>query len=107
MNKSAEKISKKDFISLPEMIRKRMKNKAFRKAYLQEMASVNLALDLKRLRARKKMTQKQVATKADMPQSVIARMESGTHGFSVATLQKVATVFDKRVGLVEQSPARR
>ena len=41
----------------------------------------------------------EVAIKADMPQSVIARIESGTHSFSISTLHKIAGVFDKHISL--------
>ena len=105
--KNMKKITKKDFIPLSEAIQRRMKKKGFRKAFLAETARIDLAFDLRRLRAKRKMSQEQLAAKADMPQSVIARMESGRHAFSVATLQKVATVFDKQVGLVKQSRNRR
>ena len=46
------------------------------------------------------MTQAAVAREADMPQSVIARLESGTHSVSVATLSKVANALGKQVELV-------
>ncbi len=52
------------------------------------------------------MTQAEVAQKTDMPQSVIARIESGTHSFSIATLHKIARVFNKHVGLVGQAQNR-
>ncbi|OGY98058.1 MAG: hypothetical protein A2855_00955 [Candidatus Liptonbacteria bacterium RIFCSPHIGHO2_01_FULL_57_28] len=108
MKKKGEKIiGGFRFIPFSTFIEEQCKKPGFKKAYLQEIASVNIAFDLKRLRAKKRMTQKQVAAKADMPQSVIARMESGMHSFSVTTLQKVATVFDKQVGLVKQSRKRR
>lgn len=46
------------------------------------------------------MTQAAVARKVDMPQSVIARLESGTHSVSVDTLSKVALALGKKVELV-------
>ncbi len=46
------------------------------------------------------MTQQRVAKKAKMPQSVIARIESGSRGLSIGTLQKIALVFDREVGFV-------
>lgn len=95
------------FIPFSTMLREQLKKPGFKKAFLAEMARENLAFDLKTLRIEKKMSQKQVATKAEMPQSVIARMESGRHSVSITTLQKVAVVFGKRVGLVEQSRNRK
>ena len=48
-------------------------------------------------RKAKKMTQAAVAKKAAMPQSVIARLESGDHSVSVETLRRVAHALGKRV----------
>lgn len=53
------------------------------------------------------MTQTEVAVKVNMPQSVIARIESGNHNLSVATLNKIAMVFNKQIGLVKQTQNRR
>lgn len=51
-------------------------------------------------RIRRKMTQTAVAKKASMPQSVIARIESGERGMSVETLHRVATALGKSIQLV-------
>ena len=95
------------FTSLDKIINKKLKNKQFRKSFSEEMGRLQLAREIKALRQKRKMTQGDVAAKADMPQSVIARIESGTHSFSIATLHKIARVFGRNVGLVEQSPSRR
>ena len=108
MKKKGEKIiGGLHFIPFSTMLREQLRKPGFKKAFLAEMARENLAFDLKTLRIKKKMSQKQVATKAEMPQSVIARMESGRHSASITTLQKIAVVFGKRVGLVEQTLKRR
>jgi transcriptional regulator with XRE-family HTH domain len=46
------------------------------------------------------MTQALVAQKAGMPQSVIARIESGNHSMSFDTLVKVAHALGKKVKIV-------
>lgn len=99
-----KKITKKDFIPLSRALEKKMKSKRFRELFSEAMARRILAMELKALRAKQKMTQQQVAIKAKMPQSVIARIESGNHSASLATLQQVARVFHKRIGFV--SPRR-
>ena len=104
MKKNATKYN---FTPLNKIIRKRLKNKQFRRSFSEEISRLQLAHEIKMLRQKRKMTQREVAAKADMPQSVIARMESGTHSFSIATLHKVAKVFDRQVGLVGQSQNRR
>lgn len=97
----------KNFSSLNKIIERRLKNREFRKSFSEEMSKLQLAHDIKMLRRKRKMTQKDVAVEANMPQSVIARMESGTHSFSIATLHKVARVFDKQIALVGHGQSRR
>jgi ribosome-binding protein aMBF1 (putative translation factor) len=92
--------TKSSFISLPEVIEKKLKNKKFKKAYSEEISRLQLAYEIRSLRQKKGMTQEQVAQKAKMPQSVIARIESGSRGFSISTLHKIAEVFDLEIGLV-------
>lgn len=99
--------TKYNFTPLHKIIGKRLKNEQFRKSFSEEMSRLQLAHEIRMLRQKRKMTQGEVAAKADMPQSVIARMESGTHSFSIATLHRVAKVFDRQVGLVGQTQNRR
>ena len=91
---------KYNFTPLNAIVRNRLKHEQFQKSFNEEMSRLQLAHEIKTLRQKQKMTQREVAAKADMPQSVVARIESGTHSFSIATLHKIARVFDKHVGLV-------
>lgn len=102
-----KKSIKYNFTPLDKVIGKRFKNERFHSSFSEEMSRLQLAHEIKILRQKRKMTQGEVAVKAGMPQSVIARMESGTHSFSIATLHRIAKVFDKQVGLVGQSQSRR
>lgn len=97
-NKKNEKIA---FTPLSTIIRQKQKNPEFRKAFAEEMGRIKLAHDIRTLRQSRHMTQRDVAEKAEMPRSVIARIESGTHNFSISTLHKIARVFDRNIGLVE------
>lgn len=99
MNKKT--VAKLNFTPLDETIARKQRSVRFRKAYSEEMSQLRLAHEIKTLRQKMKMTQIQVAAKAKMPQSVIARIESGTHSFSIATLHKIAQVFGKQVSLVK------
>ena len=83
-----------------QVLKKAMKSKDFRKAYAEERARLQLAFNIRTSREAKKMTQAAVAHKANMPQSVIARLESGTHSVSVDTLNKVAHALGKQIELV-------
>jgi DNA-binding XRE family transcriptional regulator len=93
-------ITKKNLIPFSEFLARKLKDKEFKKAYLEERSRLQLAYDIQMLRKEKRMTQAQVAKKAKMPQSVVARIESGSRGFSIGTLHKIASVFDREVGLV-------
>jgi DNA-binding XRE family transcriptional regulator len=88
------------FMPLSEVFKKHMKNKKFREGYNEELSRLQLAYDIKMLRKKKGLTQEQVAHKAKMPQSVVARIESGSRGLSIGTLHKIAKVFDREIGLV-------
>lgn len=86
--------------TVEEVFRKVSKTKEFKEAYVAESQRLDLAYQLRELRRAKRLSQKAVAEKADMPQSVIARLESGEHNVSVLTLGKVARAFGKRVAIV-------
>ena len=101
MKKTASKAhGRYQFTSLDTIIARKIKNDRFHRLFSEEMGRLKLAHEIKVLRQKKGMTQREVALKADMPQSVVARIESGTHSFSIATLHKIARVFDKQISLV-------
>ncbi len=83
-----------------DLLAKELKDKEFRKGYEQESARLALVQKIRQARQAKKMTQSAVAQKASMPQSVIARLESGDHGVSLETLSRVAHALGKRVEIV-------
>lgn len=72
----------------------------YKRAYYEETARLNLVRQIRELRLKKRLTQKAVAKRAKMPQSVIARLESGEHSFTLDTLQRLAFVYGKEVRLV-------
>lgn len=86
--------------SLEQVVRASSKNVVFKRTYDEELARFGLAQRLRELRSAKRLTQKMVADRTGMPQSVIARIESGTHGVSLDTLGKIAIVFGKKIELV-------
>lgn len=88
------------FYSFEEVLRRASKSKIFQKAYDEELARLKLAHQIRAMRRYRKLTQKETAKKARMPQSVIARIESGTHGYSLGTLSRIAHVFNKEIQLV-------
>lgn len=76
------------------------KNPEFQKEFDAELHRRRLARQIHDLRTSKHLTQQVVARKAGMPQSVIARIESGERGISVDTLGRVARALGKEIQLV-------
>lgn len=101
------KTEKLKFITFEKALQRKLKSVPFKKAFDEEIGRLQLAHDIKILRQKKKMTQKQVAVKTDMPQSVIARIESGRYNASAVTLHKLAEVFNKRIGFIEPTQSHR
>ena len=88
------------FVTFEEVLKKQMKIKGFKEGYEKEVARLNMIHQLKQARLSKKMTQEKLAQKTGMPQSVIARLESGRQGLSFVTISKIATALDKKIQLV-------
>ena len=94
------KIKGLKFVRFEDVLKKQMKIPGFKEGYEKEVARLNMIHQIKQTRLAKKMTQATLAKKADMPQSVIARLESGRQGLSLSTVNKIATALGKRVELV-------
>ncbi len=99
-NTKTNKEIKLKWHSLGHVVRESSKDATFKRAYDEELARLNMAQKIRALRAAKRMTQKTVADRAGMPQSVIARIESGTRGMSLDTLGKIAAVLGRKIELV-------
>ena len=84
--------------TLDEVFKK--KNKEFQRGYREEDMRIRLAKKIRETRIAKNLTQKAVAQRASMPQSVIARLESGEHTVSLETLGRIAHALGKAVALV-------
>ena len=95
------KITKRDlkFYTLDEVFKDR-NSKEFQRGYREESHRIELARKIRETRMKKHLTQEAVAHKASMPQSAIARLESGDHGISLDTLSRVAHALGKRVEIV-------
>lgn len=98
--KNKIKVEKLKWKSFEQVFKKTSGKKDFRKSYNEELLRLNIAKQIRNLRNEQKLTQKVVAQKAGMPQSVIARIETGDNGISLDTLGKIASVFGKNIQLV-------
>ncbi|MBI2120203.1 MAG: helix-turn-helix transcriptional regulator, partial [Parcubacteria group bacterium] len=74
------------FKTFDQVFKKSFQSKEFQHAYNEEMARFELANQIRDIRMKQQLTQKTLAEKAKMPQSVIARIESGKNGISLDTL---------------------
>jgi len=95
-----KKIAGHKFYTFEEVLKKQMKIKGFKEGYDKEVARLEMIHQIKQARLAKSMTQEKLAKRADMPQSVIARIESGKRGLSFATISKIAGALDKKIELV-------
>ena len=94
-----KKINGLKFYTTDEVFAKSMKSKEFQTGYKQEVARLHLVGQIRKARIAKRYTQKMLAQKTKMPQSVIARIESGRQGMSFATISRIATVLGKEIQL--------
>lgn len=85
---------------LEQVLKKEFKSPKFKEAYNEEIFRLTIAAEIKNLRIQKKLTQETFAKRAQMPQSVVARIESGKHSISLGTLNRVAQALGKKVQLV-------
>ena len=90
----------KVFNSVEEAFPESFKSKSFVKLYTEEVARLDLVYQIKTMRHKQHLTQKALAAKIDMPQSVIARIESGKHSFSLSTIAAIARAFNTRLVFV-------
>lgn len=86
--------------TLEQVLKKQFKSPKFKEAYNEELFRLKIASEIKSLRLQKKLTQENFAKKAQMPQSVVARIESGKHSISLGTLNRVAQALGKKVQLI-------
>lgn len=93
----AQKIPKTK--TFEQILKTQLKSPKFKEAYDEELFRLKMASEIKHLRLQKKLTQESFAKKAQMPQSVVARIEGGKHSISLDTLNRVAHALGKTVQL--------
>lgn len=88
----------KNFKPLSEVVAKKT-SRTFAQVYQEESTRLRIAHELRALREFHGLTQTQLAKKVLMPQSVIARIESGEHACTLGTLDRIAFAFNKKIQL--------
>lgn len=79
------------------VLSKFQKNREFKKLLREERELLTIALQISATRKKKNITQVQLAKKVGMPQSQIARIESGNNNVTIGTLYRVASALDLRI----------
>ncbi len=74
-------------------------SRKFQEAYSEELLRLRLAVEIRGLRLQRQLTQAELARDANMPQSVIARIEGGKHTISLNTLNRIAQALGKEIHL--------
>ena len=78
-----------------EHLNEQLKDPTFRQTWEESELNYQVARALIKLRLDLNLTQQELARKAGVPQSVIARLESGKHSPSLRSLEKISN----RLGL--------
>jgi len=95
--KNKKKNKKIVYLSFERYLAQQLKNKKFREAYEEEGQRLEIAYRILQLRKQRKLSQKELACKLNTTQSVIARMETGRQNFTTDTLQKISSVFNRKL----------
>lgn len=75
-----------------------LKDKAVQEEYEKLLPEHELIRSIIEQRLKKRMSQKDIAVKAGVPQSTIARIETLSHGLpKLTTLKKIADALDSRL----------
>lgn len=85
------------YVTLDEMHRKLMKKKGFRDAYESLELEDRVIRAIIRKRIEKKLTQAQVATRANMKQSAVARFETGQESPTLETTSRILAAVGAKV----------
>lgn len=94
-------------INVEDLHKKWMKKPGYRAEYRAMEKEFAFALQMIKARARSGLTQAQVAKKMGTTQSVVARIESGTHPPNIETLERYAAAIgaELRISLTPRKAA--
>ena len=78
-------------------LKNRLKDPAFRKAWQESEAEYQISRALISARLERKISQRELAMKANTTQAVISRLESMSANPSVGLIQKIASALDLKL----------
>lgn len=88
------------FHSFTDFKKHSLKDPAVKAAYDALEPEYKLAESMIKARLAKRLTQEELAAKAGVSQTTIARLESGTNNPTIVTVNRVASVLGKELRLV-------
>lgn len=84
-------------LDFQEYLNRRLKDRQFKKYYEEYGKQLEIAYQILQLRKQKGISQAELARKLGTKQSNIARMETGQQNFTTDTLQKIASIFKRKL----------
>ena len=92
MNKNKKQIKA---INFQDYLAKQLKNPEIKKHYNEYGKQLEIAYLILGLRKKERISQAELARKIGTSQSNIARMEAGEQNFTIDTLQKISSAFNR------------
>ena len=83
-------------INFKDYLNEQLKDPEFKKEFENETTKLESSIALTKVRKESGLSQRDLATVSDVPQSTIARIESGANT-SIDTLTKIANALGKRL----------
>ena len=83
-------------INFKDYLNEQLKDPEFKKEFENETTKLESAIELTKVRKESGLSQRDLASVSDVPQSTIARIESGANT-SIDTLTKIANALGKRL----------
>lgn len=75
-------------------LREKLADKAYRDRFVSAHIGTGLSFQIIALREQRGWSQRDLGERVGIPQSGVSRLEAPGHGFSIATLKKLAAAFD-------------
>ncbi|PIR93357.1 transcriptional regulator [Candidatus Falkowbacteria bacterium CG10_big_fil_rev_8_21_14_0_10_43_10] len=97
--KQEEYIKKNPDVRFDLYLKERLKDEEFKRLFEESRAQTRIAIELMRLRKKKRLTQSQLAKSVRMPQANIARIERGEHFPTLNTLSRIFNALGEVVSL--------
>ena len=83
-------------LTLNRVLKEKLRDKEFRKAFEEEDFYVRVAIRIAQLREKNHMSQKELARKLHTSQQAVSRIERGYQNVTIGMLERVADVFHKK-----------